>query len=797
MPNRLSKRFSRKEKEALAEVQPSAPAETQPSAPAVPEHPPGYSEQPPEFDPENALEPPDLTAGFANLALNVHTPSGVPQPNECIAHLKFLECLYRLRQSIGSHDGLFEIKDSYVTEYGVPESSDTAGYLAQLGEKRWSIYVARAVDRFLTWWANVVPTTPIAKRTRARFVGGVGYLLEERTSEVSPLQFNQDNLPPLDVLMVWHAYQLNPRAYLEDCLRHGKMALWHTRTPWDAISKAIDPQTFAFQPSEAAKQKFKAATWLEWDNLDGMAQKAVYCPSCDVANHVPWSTCHDYRPYKMTESLEISVERLLKGGRGYCDRDFKAWCSNCHKKIDHDNLQAKKFTNDIKMLRKHDQPMAGTILGAKGIPKKAFGVKELLYQHYAETPNGFIVGEPGAAILAQRPESFSIDAIRKIIDSRLEGRLPINKSRRRAGPRLQRDERIAIRRMMSRYWNNSSPFALDLVGAVIRQGSFVEKMHNIDWLHSPALRGTMKRLIVRYERFLRIIIDHPRQMAVPTLDIDLAWHTHQLSAQRYCAHTIRLAQNFIDHDDKVTEVNLNNSFAWTSETYARIYREPYSECNCWYCEAIRESHTSSSLVAKFIFGRINEQLAERQHAVSQDPRRSVHISAHNAVRPAPNDLIFAEHEDRKRAQELEALYQAACRRAEKKGRPPPKRDDYYYSDAYGYPVFIPAYSPYVGYFPYTPFYYPVTPGCMAMTPGAPGNCCAGTCSATVASGSGGSGGGGGGGCGTGGGNCGGGCAGGCSSGGGGGCGSGGGGGGGGGGCGGGGGGGGCGGGGGG
>jgi hypothetical protein len=53
------------------------------------------------------------------------------------------------------------------------------------------------------------------------------------------------------------------------------------------------------------------------------------------------------------------------------------------------------------------------------------------------------------------------------------------------------DEALAVRRMMSRYWENSSVFAVDLVGAVIRQGSFVDKMHNINWLASPALSNTM------------------------------------------------------------------------------------------------------------------------------------------------------------------------------------------------------------------------------------------------------------------------------------------------------------------
>lgn len=84
-------------------------------------------------------------------------------------------------------------------------------------------------------------------------------------------------------------------------------------------------------------------------------------------------------------------------------------------------------------------------------------------------------------------------------------------------------EKISIRRMMSRYWDNSSIFSLDLVGAVVRQGSFIEKMHSIDWIHCPTLAGTMKRLIVKYSRYFDILEKYPSQVAVPTLDVDLAW----------------------------------------------------------------------------------------------------------------------------------------------------------------------------------------------------------------------------------------------------------------------------------
>ncbi len=66
-------------------------------------------------------------------------------------------------------------------------------------------------------------------------------------------------------------------------------------------------------------------------------------------------------------------------------------------------------------------------------------------------------------------------------------------------------------------------FALDLVGAVIRQGSFIEKMHALDWLHSPTVASTMARLITKYARYFEILSRYPTQVAVPTLDVDLAW----------------------------------------------------------------------------------------------------------------------------------------------------------------------------------------------------------------------------------------------------------------------------------
>jgi hypothetical protein len=117
----------------------------------------------------------------------------------------------------------------------------------------------------------------------------------------------------------------------------------------------------------------------------------------------------------------------------------------------------------------------------------------------------------------------SVSSIRATFEAGLKSARLVGKAKGKRLSTMERVEKISIRRMMSRYWNNSSMFALDLVGAVIRQGSFIEKMHALDWLHSPTVASTMARLITKYARYFEILSRYPTQVAVPTLDVDLAW----------------------------------------------------------------------------------------------------------------------------------------------------------------------------------------------------------------------------------------------------------------------------------
>lgn len=264
MPSRLSGIFARSSKEQEAKAEEAANHSNGQSSDPVPHY--TVSEAPPpDYQAEdNAVRPPDYTAGFANLSISDAPSSNIPSVNETIAHLKTLECFSRLRQSIASTDGLFGIDNATIVE--IARSSSLANgegadeLLPRLAEKRWAVYITRAVDRFHAWISAVVPADPLPTADEIERDGKNDRLTNPSYVKRPMTPIGALNMPPLDVLMVWHSYMLNPRAYLEDCIRLGRMALWNTRMPCNAIAQCIDSSTFAFQADASAEGSFTRLT---------------------------------------------------------------------------------------------------------------------------------------------------------------------------------------------------------------------------------------------------------------------------------------------------------------------------------------------------------------------------------------------------------------------------------------------------------------------------------------------------------------------------------------------------------
>ena len=111
-----------------------------------------------------------------------------PTADQCIAHLKLLECFHELRETIATTDGLYGIKDAYAST--AASESSHASLLTKIREKRWSIYVTQAVKRFELWWMNCIE--PRGNHPQPMKNATSPALWKERLTP-----FTKSNLPPI------------------------------------------------------------------------------------------------------------------------------------------------------------------------------------------------------------------------------------------------------------------------------------------------------------------------------------------------------------------------------------------------------------------------------------------------------------------------------------------------------------------------------------------------------------------------------------------------------------------------
>jgi hypothetical protein len=152
-----------------------------------------------------------------------------------------------------------------------------------------------------------------------------------------------------------------------------------------------------------------------------------------------------------------------------------------------------------------------------------------------------------------------------------------------------------VRRHFEAFHAVDRDFAIQLRDAVVRQTSFVDKMNAHLWIRSPAVDGTLRRAKERYSNFLTLFKLYPKTMFVPTLDIDLVWHTHQCSAAIYYEVTNNLAGKFVNHDDSIVQKKLDTGFDTTRGMYQIRFAEEYRICGCWDCEALLSKLEAATL----------------------------------------------------------------------------------------------------------------------------------------------------------------------------------------------------------
>ncbi|KAL8885874.1 MAG: hypothetical protein Q9215_006326 [Flavoplaca cf. flavocitrina] len=429
--------------------------------PATPE--PG-SEHDPTADPITEFSP-----MLANLsAMSLATLTVPPSSDQCLAHLKLLEAFHRLRENIATTNGLYGIHDHFVKDVYPDEGSDKerAQLLLQLREKRWAIYVTNAERRYAVWFESLPARSHSmpSQLTLGKICG-----LFEKTSNKLGFKFDYTTLPPLaswpvdfqTQLMVVASYTLAMQ--LTDNI--DVLMVWHTHL--------LNPRDYL----EDCTRRDRSLLWET-----GLPLYTIV--SC-IDNETFEYRIGDPTPNAFYRTTGLSWNSLDDDQQPTLD------CAKCGLAIQ-TVLTTLTTAGSWKQLDHRDR--------GSGIVDPGF------------------VMRCGQCITTTTHETRRVRKFQSDRRALLERNLPM------PGTLLNsKEEKFAMRKMMSRYWSNASSFALDLVAAVIRQGTFIEKMHAIDWLHSPAVQFTMERLPTKYDRFFDILALKNKHIAVPTLDVDLVW----------------------------------------------------------------------------------------------------------------------------------------------------------------------------------------------------------------------------------------------------------------------------------
>ena len=121
----------------------------------------------------------------------------------------------------------------------------------------------------------------------------------------------------------------------------------------------------------------------------------------------------------------------------------------------------------------------------------------------------------------------------------------------------------------------NSTLCYNVVSAAQRQYSFYYQVSHAHYKEYKFLQDGL----TRYRMFLMLKKLNREVFVVPTYDIDLIWHTHQLHPRSYIKDCLEIFSRILPHDDDVGErasgSELTKSYTFTKELWHKHYGIPY------------------------------------------------------------------------------------------------------------------------------------------------------------------------------------------------------------------------------
>ncbi|KAI9136747.1 hypothetical protein BKA69DRAFT_1170439 [Paraphysoderma sedebokerense] len=346
---------------------------------------------------------------------------------------------------------------------------------------------------------------------------------------LASLKRNPDDipLPPLDVCMFWCAHMLNPLRYMEDIQRlyPGKIRSYSIPLKrMEALfsSNTLDESSLGYWNAYNPKEPYVLPHSYNADDTT-----SIKCPGCQF-----------YQSITLSAYVGVRI------------RGQSANCHDCDGRIDADTISAARYVTDInEFIRTKENRLAGAMINW--------------------ATNTLDLHCNILALVDLFPTLFEYDVQKQM--SQWEIILSLNRTHF-VRKRLPRSSALVARSVTTSYKNLMMPFSFDLISAVLRQRKFTKKMVDPSWSNLNALA----KATVRYHKFILLLSKKKNIFFVPTLDIDLGWHTHQLHPKRYQNYTEVTIGKVLNHDDDVGTKQLSSGFRQTALLWHKHFGEPYS-----------------------------------------------------------------------------------------------------------------------------------------------------------------------------------------------------------------------------
>jgi hypothetical protein len=354
-------------------------------------------------------------------------------------------------------------------------------------------------------------------------------------------------LPPFDVAMVYHAHLLSASSFREDIM-HNYPILYEIglEFPLERISSAFGNPLVSKGSAECWNLQYPESPYDLQAPFDQTQTVFYTCPYCD---------------HRTKASLAMVGAMLTEKKT---EQGFPCW--NCKVWQNADTISAQRFLLEMKSLC---QTPGHVLLGFHFENKNQKLSSEsliLLVRNFFTFERNFSIHYTELGALARNCSLAGTSCSWKEI----ELALGLSFQSLRKEQMIKHTSPKGLRKCISSFQGLIHPFSMSLPEAVIRQRSFSSKILSTSVGSSLGLTMALDR----FEKWFKLLQKN-EIMIVPTLDIDLAWHTLLLSPKKYDAYCQTVAGRFINHDDTVEQKSLNRQLFKTARLWFETYNQPY------------------------------------------------------------------------------------------------------------------------------------------------------------------------------------------------------------------------------